>query len=148
MVPGTSGVPFAARRAFCAVRAWLKHVAFARQNKIGADRDLEIGQAGLQQIDRAPGVDCPDRALILQVADELPAFPIPKRFAPARNHRAVEIDAEKFDFHLDLTMIRLRVRARAGARVSDEIGLRTGNRAGGTKTSAPHTERAPQQTAR
>src|SRR4029077_10603849 len=117
MVARAALVPIAKRFPFFAVVTRTENLAFGRQNKIGTHRKFEIGQAGFEQIDRTAGVNREKNAAVLQIADQLHAGLVQDWFTLARDERAVEIDTEKFDFHVDLTMIRLRVRARAGAGV-------------------------------
>jgi hypothetical protein len=97
MVACTAGVPVPERFPFLSVCSGTKDFALRRENKIGADRKFEIRQARFEQIDRSAGIDRPKYAFLLQIADQLHALAIEHGLAHARDHRAVEIDAEKFD---------------------------------------------------
>lgn len=100
MIGGATRIPIAESLPRPAVFAGTKDVAFAGENEIRTEGKFEIDEAGLEQIDRASGIDGPERAAILQFANQLHALSIQDRFAYARNNRAVEIGAEKFDFHV------------------------------------------------
>ncbi len=69
VIARTAFVPIAKRFPFLAVCARAEDFAFGRENKIRVNRKFEIGQAGLEQIDRAPGVDSPDCAGLLELTN-------------------------------------------------------------------------------
>ena len=91
-------VPVSVRLPFSAVGGGPKDVALARQDEIGMDRELEIGQARFEQIDGPAGIDRPDDAVLLQLLDVFHAAAIEHRIAAVRDEGAVEIGAEKTDF--------------------------------------------------
>src|SRR5262245_42958298 len=62
MIARASLVPIAERFPFLAILSRTKNVAFGGQNKIRTNRQCELGETFLKQIDRAPCVDGPDRA--------------------------------------------------------------------------------------
>src|ERR1043166_2676463 len=93
LVPVAKGFPF------LSILPWTKHVAFARENEIGPHGKGEIGEAGFKEIDRAAGIDCEKRAVVLQIADQFHATIVEHRLAHARDESAIEIDTEKFNLH-------------------------------------------------
>ena len=62
------------------------------------DRELEIRQARLEQIDGAAGVDRPNDAVRLQLLDVFHAIAIEHGIVAVRDQSAVEIGAEQTDF--------------------------------------------------
>ena len=91
-------VPVTKRFPFPAVRRGPKYVALARENEIGMNRELKIGQARFEQFDGPAGVDRPDDAVFLKLLDIFHAAAIEHRIAAVRDERAVEVGAEKADF--------------------------------------------------
>ena len=59
------------------------------------NRKIEIGQARFEQLNRAPGIDCPDHAIILQRPNHFQATRIEHRIAGVRDEGAVKIGAEE-----------------------------------------------------
>jgi hypothetical protein len=75
-----------------------KNIALCRENEVWPDREGETCQTGFEQIDRTTGVDRPERANILQFANQFHAPRVEYWFANSRHKRAVEIDAQQFDW--------------------------------------------------
>src|SRR6266542_5160784 len=100
-------VPIAELFPFVSVSAGTEDVAFGCQNEIRTDWDFKIGKPRFEQIDRAPGVDCPDRTCTLQFTNQLHALPIQWRFASVRNERAVKIGAEQLDSRRHKSNLRI-----------------------------------------
>ena len=95
VLPRDSFVPVSKRLPFSPIRRRAKHVALARQNKIGVDRELQIDEARLKQIDRTARVDRPENAIVLKLLDVFHAGAIKHRLAAVRDEGAVEVGAEK-----------------------------------------------------
>src|SRR2546423_5563075 len=117
MIPRAMIVPITERLPFFAVCARTKNFAFGRENEIGPHRELEIGQAGFEQIDRTTGINRKLRAGALELANQFHAIAIEHRLADARDERPVEVDAEKANVHcrsstLSILAAGARVRAR------------------------------------
>jgi hypothetical protein len=91
-------VPIPVRLPFSAIGGRPKHVAFAGEDKIGVNREFEIGQARLEQIDRTAGVDRPNHPILLKRLDILHATAVEHRIAAVRHEGAIEIGAEKANF--------------------------------------------------
>ncbi len=91
-----TGVPIAIR--FPAVLGRAKDVAFAREDEIGQDGEGEIFQAFLEQADGAAGIDGPDGAAALQLADEFHALAVEDGIVGVGDEGAVEIGANESDF--------------------------------------------------
>ena len=88
-------IPIAKR--FPAVLCRAKNIALARENKVRLEREGKILQAFLEQADRTAGVNGPERAVPLQLADQLHAVAIKDRVTRVRDERAIEIGAEESD---------------------------------------------------
>src|SRR5206468_12735164 len=76
MIARASVVPIAERFPFLAVSRRTKNVAFSRENEIRTNRYRELRETFLKQINRAPSVDRPDRASVLQLANQLHTLPV------------------------------------------------------------------------
>src|SRR5437667_3937397 len=139
MFPRAAIVPIAKRFPITSILSGTKNVAFGREDAIRANREREISQTRLQQIDGATGINCPDRASLLQFANQSHALRIENWFASARNKRSVEIHAEKLNSRVhpeanlgidfanairDGFWVKLRVQTRG---CGNEISLRTGD---------------------
>ena len=98
MIARAALVPIAKRLPFFAVRARTKNFAFGGEDEIRANRKFKISETGFEKIDGSAGVDRPDRPSLLQFANQFQAIAIENRLAHPRNHRAVKIETEKFDF--------------------------------------------------
>src|SRR5207248_9873838 len=98
MIARAALVPIAKRLPFFAVRARTKNFALGGEDEIRANRKLKISETGFEKIDGSAGVDRPDRPSLLQFANQFQAIAIENRLAHPRNHRAVKIETEKFDF--------------------------------------------------
>ena len=95
MIARASVVPIAERFPFLTLSCRTKNVAFGRENEIRTNRERELGDAFFEQIDRAPRVDRPDRASILQLANQLHTLRVEHRFGSTRNKRPIKIDTEQ-----------------------------------------------------
>src|SRR5215468_4230805 len=95
MIARASLVPIAERFPFLAVSCRTKNVAFGRENEIRTNRQRELGETCFEQIDRAPRVDRPDCASILQLANQLHTRRVEDRFGSTRNKRSIKIDTEQ-----------------------------------------------------
>ncbi len=95
MIARASLVPIAERFPFLAVLSRTKNVAFGRENEIRTNRERELGKTFFEQIDRAPRVDRPDRASVLQLANQLHTLRVEHRFGSTRNKRPIKIDTEQ-----------------------------------------------------
>ena len=82
---------------FSSVGRGTKYVALARQDEIGMDRKIEIGQARFQEIDGTAGIDCPDRRHSPAAPQSLHASTIEHRIAAMRDESSVEVSAEQAD---------------------------------------------------
>src|ERR1043166_5558672 len=95
MIAGDPLIPIAIRLPFSsAVRRRTKDVAFARQDEIGVDRKIEIGQARFEQFHGPAGIDRPEDTSFLQLFDLLHAAAIQSWIAPVSDQGAVEVAAE------------------------------------------------------
>jgi hypothetical protein len=74
-----------------------KNIALGCENEIWTDRECEISESGLEQINGTARINRPDRAGALQFANQLHALRVENWFANSRHQRSVEIDAEQFD---------------------------------------------------
>jgi hypothetical protein len=97
MIARAAFVPIPERLPFCSVRSRTKNLALGGENEIRADRKFKVGESRFKQIDRSSGIDGPNRAVRLQIANQLQTFHVQNRLAHARNHRPIEIETEKFD---------------------------------------------------
>src|SRR4029077_20392028 len=88
-------VPIAEWFPFLAVLHRTKNIAFGRENEIRTNRQRELGETLFKQIDRAPSVDRPDRASVLQIANQLHTLRVEHRFVRTRNKRPIKIDTEQ-----------------------------------------------------
>src|SRR4029077_18930516 len=95
MIARASVVPIAERFPFLAVLSRTKNVAFGCENEIRTNRYRVLGETFLKQIDRPPCVDSPDRASILQLANQLHTLRVEHRFGNTRNKRPIKIDTEQ-----------------------------------------------------
>src|SRR5437762_10687204 len=94
MIARASLVPIAERFPSLAVLSRTKNIALGRQDEIRTNRQGELGETFFKQIDRAPRVDRPDRATILQLANQLHTSGVEHRFGSTRNKRPIKIDTE------------------------------------------------------
>src|ERR671919_2676145 len=88
-------VPIAERFPFLTVSSRTKNVTFGRENEIRTNRQRKLGETCFEQIDRTPGVDCPDRASVLQLANQLHTLRVEHGFGITRHKRPVKIDTEQ-----------------------------------------------------
>src|SRR5262249_39102728 len=95
MIARASLVPIAERFPFFAVFSRTKNVAFSRQDEIWTNRQRELGETFLEQIDRPPRVDRPDRASVLQLANQLDTLRVEYRFGGTRNKSSIKISTEQ-----------------------------------------------------
>ena len=95
MIARASVVPIAERFPFLTVSCRTKNVAFGRENEIRTNRERELGKTFFEQIDRAPCVDRPDRASVLQLTNQFHALRVEDRLANTRNERPIKIDTEQ-----------------------------------------------------
>src|SRR5215475_8773709 len=95
MIARASLVPIAERFPFFPVLSRAKNVAFSRQDEIRTNRQRELGKPFFEQIDGAARVDRPDRASILQLANQCDTFRVEYRFASTRHECSIKIDTEQ-----------------------------------------------------
>src|SRR5262249_33816493 len=88
-------VPIAERFPFLVVLSRTKNVAFGRQDEIRTNRQRELDKTSFEQIDGTPRVDRPDRASVLQLANQLHTLRVEHRFGRTRNKRPIKIGTEK-----------------------------------------------------
>ncbi len=93
-----------ARATFVPIAEWFpmraafrfsKDIAFARENEIGMNGKFEVEQSRLQKFDGASGIDGPDGAVSLQIADEMDAIRVEHGIAVMSDEGAVEVGADK-----------------------------------------------------
>src|SRR5437763_5394919 len=94
MISRASLVPIAEWFPFLAVWSGTENIALGRQDEIRTNRQGELGETFLKQIDRASRVDRPDRATILQLATQLHTSRVEHRFGSTRNKRPIKIETE------------------------------------------------------
>ncbi len=82
---------------FVSVLAGTKNIALSRENEVWADRECKISESGFEKINGTTRVYRPDRASLLQFANQFHALRIENRFTNPRHKRAIEIDAQQFD---------------------------------------------------
>src|SRR5690349_5042206 len=97
MIACASLIPVAEWFPFSAVLPWTKNIAFGCENKIRTNWYRKLGETFLEQIDRAPRIDRPDRAAVLQLANQFHTLRVEQRFASTRNKCSVKIDTEQFN---------------------------------------------------
>src|SRR5436309_366902 len=94
------------RAALVPVAKWLplvsilpraKDIALGCEDEVWADRKCEISEPGFEKVNGTTRVYRPDRASLLQFANQFHALRIENRFAHPRDECAIEIDAQQFD---------------------------------------------------
>jgi hypothetical protein len=97
VIPSAACVPISIRFPCASIFCRPKNIALAGENEIGAKREGEIGETGLQKIDRTARVDGPDCAIILKVFNRLHASAIEHRITAVGDEGAIEVSAKETD---------------------------------------------------
>src|SRR5947209_971705 len=90
-------VPVPERLPFSAIGGRTENIALACQDEIGMDRELEVRQAGVEEINGTSGIDSPKHAVGLQAFDGAHATFVQHRVLAVRDEGSIEIGAKQTD---------------------------------------------------